>query len=294
MNAIYSAAIGYKYHQLRPFLESIRSTCQDTRVFLLFEATDAALLEQVLNEFQHVEPIVLPRTIHCGAWCTRVLAAASAKTLSRPEPNAVAQIVLEGAMHINVRRYFRLLRVVRQHQGMWENAMISDSRDVILQRDPFREIHGRLITGQEPILIGDCSHNSSWVHAMFGQEGLDRLSARPVACAGVTIGPFTKIAEYLTAMCGAMWARLTRIVDQPVGGWGLDQATHNHLVHDHIVELTLTGNGAGVIATLHYEDITNIEVPRSDGAIEVHGVAPAIVHQYDRHPALIAHVAARL
>jgi hypothetical protein len=90
-------------------------------------------------------------------------------------------------------------------------------------------------------------------------------------------------------MCREIWRSLPKVaaIEQ------YDQAIHNFLIYNGQVNLELTDNRAGMIATLHYESSSNIQIGDVTEEAKVQGKAPAILHQYDRHDNLLRFVQER-
>jgi hypothetical protein len=91
-------------------------------------------------------------------------------------------------------------------------------------------------------------------------------------------------------MCSEIWKRLSKVA--VVAQY--DQGIHNYLIYNGRIDLELTDNRSGIIATLHYEDPRNIQMDGTAGIVTVQGKAPAIIHQYDRHNKLAAFLRKRL
>jgi hypothetical protein len=190
------------------------------------------------------------------------------------------------SLHIMLERFFLAHEILRAHRHLLDNVLLTDSRDVILQRDPFAAFNGNLVSGLEEKTIGDCPINSRWIQDVYGNRVHAELSDRPVVCAGVTLGSARAVEEYLLEMCREIWRRLPKValIAQ------YDQGIHNYLIHRDRIKVELADNRSGLIATLHYEDPASIATDGLEGVITVHGKAPAIVHQYDRHRHLAAFV----
>jgi hypothetical protein len=96
----------------------------------------------------------------------------------------------------------------------------------------------------------------------------------------VTIGSVEKIVDYLE--------RLISLFTSSWGvGWqvptiGLDQAIHNYLVYSGALsKLVVFKNDDGPVFTVGIEK--RVATNREGQVINGRGVAPAVVHQYDRH-----------
>jgi len=110
-----------------------------------------------------------------------------------------------------------------------------------------------------------------------------------VLCSGVTLGSFRSVLAYLDQFCAEIsrHAVARRSVLIPI--W--DQAYHNMILRrDPPADL--------VLMPWHSQLATVGEVPpealsvEPDGRITVADGVPAILHQYDRHPAAVARIAA--
>ena len=131
--------------------------------------------------------------------------------------------------------------------------------------------------------------NSDWLRHVYGTNVHTCLSARRIVCAGITLGPVREVEQYLMAMCGEIWKHLSKValIAQ------YDQGIHNYLIYSGRINLVLTDNRAGIIATLHYENPSNIQTDAAEGTIKLYGLAPAMVHQYDRHKNVMTFVRER-
>jgi hypothetical protein len=180
----------------------------------------------------------------------------------------------EVARHL---RYYEYL--VSLPAGV-EAVMLTDTRDVVFQRDPFDfDIDGRLNCFLEDLrfTLGSEPVNSGWVVSAFGEGGLERIADRPISCAGVTVGPVDAVVSYLETM--VEW--LTRVLPNP---WhGSDQAVHNYVIHTNVVSnVRLVPNGQGPVLTMGLmpQDITDNALVGADG------LPINVLHQYDRHPSI--------
>jgi hypothetical protein len=200
------------------------------------------------------------------------------------------RVVGRYTLHIMLERFFIALELIEGYRGSLTNVLLTDSRDVVLQEDPFGQLGGNLVSGLEENTIGQCSVNSNWMKHVYGNGVLANMSKYRIVCAGVTVGPVDAMHEYLVQMCGEIWKCLPRIAGYPC----YDQTIHNYLIYTHRVALELTDNRAGIIGTLHSVDRRDIRVDASSGAVTVQGKPPAILHQYDRHASVADFVVERL
>jgi hypothetical protein len=169
------------------------------------------------------------------------------------------------------------------------HIILTDVRDVIFQRDPseLTSVVPGLAVGLEGQPIGRCALNSEWMSTSYGAEVLEAMSAAPVSCAGVTIGTYTAICDYLSAM-------VEQLLLLPCADWlGPDQAAHNYLLHRGLLAPCLEmQNGSSAILTLGFRSPFLLD--DSGLVLNADGSVPTIVHQFDRHPDLERRIRARL
>jgi hypothetical protein len=195
-------------------------------------------------------------------------------------------ILTRAAFGVAVARYFWYLTWLKRHPGD-ENQpiLLSDTRDVVLQGDPFQGLPSeKLFCGEEPVLLANCSGNALWYRCAYGSDALLRAGSNNVLCSGVIGGSRSRIMEYLECMC----EEILRVGRRIVWAAGYDQALHNHLIRQggigHL--FTVEPWNSNRLATLHYATDTAFTL-REDGVLlGPSGNAVSIVHQYDRHERL--------
>ena len=285
MNAIITAATGYSEADLRPFLHSVDRACPDSTVFLIVYKRDLQRVEKLRRQFPFVEPVYVSHKFNRGGsvyrWIARHFIDEDYLTCGR-----FWRSLGRYSLHIMLERFYLALELVQTHRNALTNVLLTDSRDVVLQHDPFGRIGRRLVSGLEEKTIGDCPTNSDWITQVYGTDVYTTLSNRRIVCAGVTLGPVGEVEQYLIAMCREIWKRLPKValIAQ------YDQGIHNYLIYSGRFNLELTDNRAGIIATLHYENPNHIQMDDASGLVTVQGKAPAIIHQYDRHRNLLGFV----
>lgn len=289
MNAIITAATGYSEADLQPFLRSVDRACPESKLFLIVYKRDLARVETLRSKFPFVEPVYVRRKLNRGGKIYRWIARHFIDE-DYLKCGMFWRSLGRYSLHIMLDRFFLALELVQAHRNLFANVLLTDSRDVVFQRNPFARIGQGLVSGLEEKTIGDCSVNSDWITQVYGTDVHNTLSKRRIVCAGVTLGPVREVERYLVAMCGEIWRRLSKValIAQ------YDQGIHNYLIYSGRINLDLTDNRAGIIATLHYENPSNIQIDYTAGMVKVQGRAPAMIHQYDRHRKLAAFVRGRL
>jgi hypothetical protein len=293
MNAIIAAATGYSDTDLEPFLASVHRVCKQTKVFLIFSKHDPARMKRLQGKYPFVEAVYVRRKLNRGTrfynwiprWIARHFIEQDYSTCS-----PFWRVVGRYSLHIMLERFFLALELVQANRGSFRNVLLTDSRDVILQEDPFRQIDDNLVSGLEEKTIGSSSVNADWISHLYGTDVYASMAKCRIACAGVTLGPIAEVEQYLIEMCREIWKCLPKVAL----GSSYDQGIHNYLVYNGRVNVKLTENRTGIIATLLYEDPSNIKTDAAAGVVTVQGKPSAIVHQYDRHANLVAFVRQRL
>lgn len=190
---------------------------------------------------------------------------------------------LEGLQSLRYSHYRRYLAGL---ETLPDAVLLTDLRDVAFQRDPFEDpVTGlELYLEDDSVRIGSESFNARWIRNLYGAAELERLGDHPASCSGTIVGTGAAVLAYLDAMTGEI-ARHRR----PLGSH--DQAIHNALLHDgHLGVVTVVRNGEGRVLTLgkmsSYETAPDGPVLNADGSV------PAVLHQWDRHAALVERVEA--
>jgi hypothetical protein len=191
------------------------------------------------------------------------------------------KLAVAELLHIAFARYFFANEYLASSEMAIENVLISDSRDVIFQRNPFDLIPGGLVTGLEDGRIIEEDYNRNWIRELYGEIELGRLGSNRIICSGVTLGPRTLMTEYLTTICDEIENQLKTCMLNKI----FDQGVHNYIIRKgRLPGITLAQNGDRTIATLGISDMTNFKISESHGLLNLSGEKIAIVHQYDRKP----------
>jgi hypothetical protein len=281
MNAIIAAATGYAAGKLEVFLSSVERHCANTKVFLIVSKHET--VASLASKYQCLEFVHLhkPKILRIGTYplLRPIVSYLSLNDYSTINP--LAKRLGRYPLHIALERYFIALDLVRTYGNSLSNILLTDSRDVVIQRDPFNFINNNLISGVEPRTVGGCPYTSSWVQKIYGQAIFHEMLDRGSVCSGITLGTSKNVENYLIEMCSEIWKRLPKIGCAS----GFDQGIHNYLIFKGKFPIELTNNQAGLIATLGWEDSINFQPAHE--LLQVHDKYPAIVHQYDRYPDLV-------
>ena len=240
MNLVIAAATNMEQKDLRIFLQSAKRHLRNVDLFLL-----------VLEE---------------QAWMR--------------ESEGLHWAIIEPKFHISMERNFAALELLNTYDGHYDKVLLSDSRDVLFQSNPFDHISDDIITGLEESNIGNSKANFKWISDIYGGKTALQLASFQIACSGIVLGPVSLVREYLKLMCD----EIEGCGDYMRHGPNLDQAMHNYLMYNGPLLITGTQNREGLVATIALEQEENIALNRNQ--VYVQGKVPPIIHQYDRWPRL--------
>ena len=289
-NLVFSAGYGYPPAYLKAFLQSISCNMKSADVILFYHDTSeqaVSHLRDYLGTVQVIKPnghairraiSFLPR----GRGITSKLV----NKLGQKLVNQPYSSVLAGSYNIAFARYLWVADYCdRVDIRQYKRVMLCDSRDVIVQSDVFDKIDNiSFVTGLEERRIREDFWNQKWICEFYGKDTLRELRDEVIVCSGVSLGPREIVLEYV--------CRMTQELGRSVSPGG-DQGMHNYLIRSNALKFPvhLTKSTDGIIGTLHFYDKDRVFVNDAGNISVENGVAPSIVHQYDRFPKLSEHVA---
>lgn len=256
---VLGTAIGFTADQVRSFVESLRENF--TGAATMFIHWPAPHLARFL-ESRGIEPVPVARGI----------------PFRRP---------------VNARRYKLYRDYLRPRVNGFDQVMISDTRDVVIQAPPFAGIGGKCHFYLERAgqTIGGEEYNSRWVRACFPADEATTLLCRPVSCSGVSIGGGAAMLAYVEKMTAGIDA-LPRFIHRLIGP-GYDQAIHNGLVHpDSGIDGVTVENNLHV-ATMGLEPRALYRLDECARIRAQDGFLLPVCHQYNRFPDILDAVTAR-
>lgn len=241
---VMTAAFNYSSKDIIPFLVTLRSVFSGRLVCLIFESQ--------LKEFAEISKRF------------------------RIECVAMNQNDLHKPVSL---RFYGFKKILEESFHDVNRVLLTDSRDVIFQANPFVRNNEHLLMFSEPRKIKECVMNSRWIQKIFGDEVFGFLADREILCAGTTIGSKSMMHAYLQKMC----ISLSKITNKknPID-IGDDQAIHNYLYYSGKLPGASVGvHGYSEVQTLHYEN--NFTFSKECRLLNRDGSIVPVLHQYDRH-----------
>jgi len=291
-NLIVTAGLGYSPDQLGPFLKSARQHVPKADVVIFSHTTDEKYKNHIADLNGRARVVVADGyQFKDYLWKFQKLRRFVKSTGLGKLPKYFSGVLgkqnslvhKNSLLHVQIARYIWINAFLRELDAKPDMVLLTDSRDVFFQGDPFEGGQDRIMCGEEPMNIGDCPTNAGWIESSYSKALLGDIGACPVLCSGVTLGNFTNVAAYAEAMVSDIQENALKLV----GRLGNDQGIHNKILHkDRRVSFTTSRNGDELIATLHNSDLGEFSFSETQGLLTKDQRPVKIVHQYDRHERL--------
>lgn len=289
---ILALSYGYTHAQLKVFLGSLRQTGFSGDVVFFVGATDArnrqllrsAGVQVCRFAYPYRRSYKLRNPLHRFWRFVRPL-------LQAGGPASVAAL---SAPFVNLGflRFLLYRNYLHRHGHRYRAVFLTDLRDVCFQDSPFNSVgDGALKVYLEDTsrALGNCPNNARWLRELYGEEVLGRLSAKPIICAGTTLGGYAAVRSYLDAFVLSL--REVRSVLR----MGMDQGVHNFLMHGgRCPGAVFCENGSSEVLTMGLMDHERVFSSTRNGRVVDPGGCPyPVLHQFDRHPAISEMIDAR-
>ena len=171
----------------------------------------------------------------------------------------------------------------------FKGAFLSDTRDVIFQKNPAEFLPSKGLNVYEEdqcMSLGTCPYNSLWIKLGYGETTLDMLKDNFISCVGTFCGDRESILNYLDKLV----TEIKKI--QPRTNEPQDQGAHNYLIRGQ-VKSHVWNNEEGEVYTVGYIKPFGVVKVEDGKVINLSKDVPAVIHQWDRHPNLVSLVEER-
>jgi hypothetical protein len=196
---------------------------------------------------------------------------------------------MRSNLHMQSARYYMYRQILNDIGDQYKKILLTDVADVYFQSDPFQELpDAELVFTEEPLLIRHSKTNRDWVGSVGGPAVRNALLDCPILCGGTTFGTPKGISNYVDRM-------ILMLADprNQVPTVGIDQAFHiMTAVLDPPPGSVIVPNSAPV-ATMNYMRQGDVELIGDKLHDKVTGRFPALVHQWNRKPAVADYVRKR-
>ncbi|MBV8885882.1 MAG: hypothetical protein JO235_18065 [Chroococcidiopsidaceae cyanobacterium CP_BM_RX_35] len=180
-------------------------------------------------------------------------------------------------------RYPLYYLYLSEYGKSYSNVMLTDTRDVLFQKDPFSfNINGLCCFLEEnDFTINSSSVNRGWIIEGFGENALREIGHYSISCSGTTIGTRSAIMQYLETMVDY----LIQISSQSVG---IDQGVHNYILRKNLIkDVKFFENYHGPVLTMQLCQEKKFHFNQDGYITNEDGSIINVLHQYDRHSSAI-------
>lgn len=181
-----------------------------------------------------------------------------------------------------VRRFAAYADILAGRPGLGA-VFLTDVRDVVFQASPFQTQVSRLevFVESETVVMVDHAFQIKHLRALLGRLLAQSLQDQRCICAGTIVGPAVDVLRLCRLI---LW--LGAIPRSAIGGgFGVDQASLAVAVRYGLIDAQVEDNYRRVATLGHRLDGTRVENGR---IVNADGTVSPVVHQYDRHPELMA------
>ncbi len=243
-DAVISAAFGYQAIDIAPFVRSLRAVYSD-EIVLIIRPDQIEDYKGVLDSYG--------------------IRIAAVNLLNQYKPH--------------VARFQAYQSILEKQRNHYARIMLSDSRDVLFQKNPFQVSGEFLNLYAEPCKIGMCSMNSNWIKKYYNNDFFESVKNELIICSGTTIGSMDLILNYVSKMLMEIRSAFAKYPANVV--WE-DQAFHNYLYYSGKLPFArICKHGFSDVQTLHYEQ--RLWFDRNGYLLNYDGQIVPVLHQYDRH-----------
>ena len=259
-NLVMGTASGFDWDTLEPFVTSFVMNVKSAELVLFLK---------------DVSDFTLDRLKRCGKGALKI------------EPFEYREI-----NNIGIDRFKNFKRYVDLHGDDYEQIFITDTRDVIFQKDVFESFKGRKnflgYSTEADDIRGSKTGirlNYKWITDNFGKEEADKLLDKKAICAGgAVIGTPREVKIFLEILLSKNFSNEKL---------AFDQAAFNYLVWNNLLpikNLIEIDTDIGEIFTICFFYNDHPIKVRGDKILRGDGGVPAVVHQYTMHEPMIEFV----
>ncbi|MGH8023945.1 MAG: hypothetical protein ACRED1_10210 [Limisphaerales bacterium] len=284
-NVIVTVAAGCDEEQIRPFIASLQCFSPNASILLIVDRHNPEFERAIRARFPGCAFYLLPRSPLRDFALKRKWARSILKRIARWTGS---RHLARRLLKINFLRHIVIRDVLAGLKLDHSNILLCDSRDIVFQSDPFSGQWPLLWTCEEDKCIGECGFNGPIFKRVSGETAFLKAKHSRIVCAGVIGGRADHIARYLECS-----SQIVENLAPRIALMDGDQGIHNYLAWLRPdLGMTVLPNGCPV-AHLGHTDPNNLIIENGAARLRKKIEAPAILHQYDRHPKLVAFVQAR-
>lgn len=193
------------------------------------------------------------------------------------------KITIEELM---IQRWALPIKVINSFPNA-ENVILSDTRDLVYQGNPFDHLSGdQLDLTTEVKTIQECRDwNTRWVLNMYGKEVFETVKDQKIICGGYMCGKRDGVIRLCELMVEEADNYPRTIPGHPP--IFVDQSAMNVFYKQgRLPSTSLHHTGGPFVATIG-GSMGTTKLDDEGFLVNQDGTRPAVVHQYDRHPHVV-------
>ena len=177
-------------------------------------------------------------------------------------------------------RYKIYLEIIQNNKNI-EQVMVSDTKDVIFQLNPFEnQLFDEINFFLEDKYIFECPTNSRWLMRSYGKKIYEKLKKNRISCSGVTLGERNSMINY----CSKMDWEIKNNIYFSLNPFnkGSDQGKHNFLISQpEFNNSKFYKNNDCFVVNLSNSKANIIEYKNKTFSINNKKIS--VIHQYNSH-----------
>ena len=260
-NLILSAAVGYRWPDLKIFIKSLRKVSNDRVIFIV----DKNIEKKTLEKFNYYK---VDYHIYSEKNLTNIPGLKNSKS------------------DIGQRRYEMYLSILEKLEKKPNKILLTDSRDVVFQSNIFKyNFKKSLNFFLESEKIFNDPRNVRWLKRTVGEKIFEKIKNNYISCSGTTLGNFKEIINYVKLMKRNLYLfpykRPLRHIIALKSVEPYDQGIHNYLIYSNFFkDLECHKNNISKICTTAY--MKNFKFNKIGQLLNDLGEIYSVIHQYDR------------
>ena len=184
--------------------------------------------------------------------------------------------------HIACSRYSYYLQYLQGKCSLFKSVMLTDTRDVIFQADPFGSV------GQSDLLLflenadyrfGGINPDTIWMQMVYGAHAVKKYAGERISCCGTILGTPRLMVRYLRRMTHEIARKRLRSRDVMV----LIKQSTIIFAFGRIPSCRVFENHRGPVLTMGQEPRLALRFDNNGSVCGEEGNPIPILHQFDRH-----------
>jgi hypothetical protein len=281
-DAVWGYVHGYCWEDVAGFVRSLRRTGFPGEIRFFCSAVAEEELEQFRAAGVQVEHSPYRHLRLKKRW-------AKAWPLLRRLPARARRGALARIAQVMILRHLLYHRRLLAEGHRYHSVLLTDVRDVWFQADPFAaELAPGVHVFEEAVgrTIGSEPYNANWVRQAFEGPTLQRLLAEPILCAGTILGTTPALAGFLGHFLDC-FSHARQIHPS-----GMDQGVFNCAARTYQgTDLFTHSNGESAVLTMGIMSQADVQRDAAGRIVRADGSVIPVLHQFDRHPELLAQLA---